>query len=102
MDAISTGTLLLILAFLVLCSAYFSATETAMMSVKPYRLKHLLNENHAGAWRTHTLLQRRDRLIGLILVGNNLVNIAASAIGTVIGMRLYGYYGIAIATSALT
>ncbi|WP_348733301.1 CNNM domain-containing protein [Rheinheimera texasensis] len=102
MDAISTGTLLLILAFLVLCSAYFSATETAMMSVNPYRLKHLLNENHPGAQRTHGLLQRRDRLIGLILVGNNLVNIAASAIGTVIGMRLYGDFGIAIATAALT
>lgn len=102
MDAISTGTLLLILAFLVLCSAYFSATETAMMSVNPYRLKHLLNENHPGAQRTHALLQRRDRLIGLILVGNNLVNIAASAIGTVIGMRLYGDYGIAIATAVLT
>jgi len=102
LDAISTGTLLLILAFLVLCSAYFSATETAMMSVNPYRLKHLLQENHRGAQRTHTLLQRRDRLIGLILVGNNLVNIAASAIGTVIGMRLYGDYGIAIATAALT
>lgn len=102
MDAISTSTLLLILAFLVLCSAYFSATETAMMSVNPYRLKHLLNENHPGAQRTHSLLQRRDRLIGLILVGNNLVNIAASAIGTVIGMRLYGDFGIAIATAALT
>lgn len=72
------------------------------MSVNPYRLKHLNNENHAGAKRTTALLARRDRLIGLILVGNNLVNIAASAIATIIGMRLYGDLGIAIATVFLT
>ncbi len=102
MDEISTSTLFIILGVLVFCSAYFSATETGMMSVNPYRLKHLSNENHAGAKRVTELLSRRDRLIGLILVGNNLVNIAASAIGTVIGMRLYGDFGIAVATVVLT
>lgn len=102
MDDISTSTLFIILGVLVFCSAYFSASETGMMSVNPYRLKHLNNENHAGAKRTSALLARRDRLIGLILVGNNLVNIAASAIATIIGMRLYGDMGIAIATVFLT
>jgi Mg2+/Co2+ transporter CorB len=102
LDEISTSTLFIILGVLVFCSAYFSATETGMMSVNPYRLKHLSNENHAGAKRVTELLSRRDRLIGLILVGNNLVNIAASAIGTVIGMRLYGDFGIAVATVVLT
>lgn len=102
MDSIATSTLLLILLVLVLCSAYFSATETAMMSVNPYRLKHLQNENNKSAHRLASLLARRDRLIGLILVGNNLVNVAASAVATIIGMRLYGDYGIAIAGFALT
>jgi Mg2+/Co2+ transporter CorB len=102
LDEISTSTLFIILGVLVFCSAYFSATETGMMSVNPYRLKHLSNENHAGAKRVTELLGRRDRLIGLILVGNNLVNIAASAVGTVIGMRLYGDFGIAVATVVLT
>lgn len=102
MDAISTGTILLILVCLVLCSAYFSATETAMMSVNPYRLKHLLNENHPAAQRTHLLLQRRDRLLGFILIGKNLINLSAAAIATIIGLRLYGDYGIVVTTVLLT
>src|SRR5690606_5402309 len=60
------------------------------------------NEQHKGAKRVSELLDRPDRLIGLILIGNNLVNIAASAIATIIGMRLYGDAGIAIATVVLT
>ncbi|WP_259241291.1 HlyC/CorC family transporter [Rheinheimera pacifica] len=102
MDDISTGTLFIILGVLLFLSAYFSGSETGMMSVNPYRLKHLTNENHKGAIRVSELLKRPDRLIGLILIGNNLVNIAASAIATIIGMRLYGDVGIAIATVALT
>jgi len=102
LDDISTSTLFIILGVLVLCSAYFSATETGMMSVNPYRLKHLCNENHPGAKRVTSLLNRRDRLIGLILVGNNLVNVAASSIATIIGMRLYGDFGIVIAGFVLT
>jgi Mg2+/Co2+ transporter CorB len=73
-----------------------------MMSLNRYRLKHLANHGHKGAQRVERLLTRPDRLIGLILIGNNLVNILASAIATIIGMRLYGDYGVAIATGALT
>ncbi len=102
MDSIATSTLFIILGLLILCSAYFSSSETGMMSLNRYRLKHLTNEGHRTAKRVQTLLDRPDRLIGLILIGNNLVNIAASAIATVIGLRLFGDVGIAIATFALT
>ncbi|MGI5310074.1 HlyC/CorC family transporter [Rheinheimera sp. WS51] len=102
MDDIATSTLFIILGVLIFISAYFSGSETGMMSVNPYRLKHLTNENNKGAIRVSKLLKRPDRLIGLILIGNNLVNIAASAIATIIGMRLYGDAGIAIATVVLT
>jgi Mg2+/Co2+ transporter CorB len=83
-------------------SGYFSSSETGMMSLNRYRLKHLSNQGHKGAKRVEKLLSRPDRLIGLILIGNNLVNILASAIATILGMRLYGDYGVAIATGVLT
>ena len=73
-----------------------------MMSLNRYRLKHLKGTGHRGARRAISLLQRPDRLIGLILIGNNLVNILASAIATVIAIRLFGNAGIAVATLALT
>ncbi|WP_298442622.1 CNNM domain-containing protein [uncultured Ferrimonas sp.] len=102
MDDISTSTLLLTLTLLILISAFFSGTETAMMSLNRYRLRHMAQNGHPGAKRADALLQRPDRLIGLILIGNNLVNILASAIATVVGQRLFGDWGIAIATGALT
>ena len=102
MDDISTGILFAILACLIVISGYFSGSETGMMSLNRYRLKHLANSGHKGAKRVERLLSRPDRLIGLILIGNNLVNILASAIATIIGMRLYGDVGVAIATGALT
>ncbi|MFQ6371320.1 HlyC/CorC family transporter [Shewanella sp. YIC-542] len=102
MDAISTGALLFILFALILISAYFSGSETAMMTLNRYRLRHLADNGHKGAQRALKLLERPDRLIGLILIGNNLVNILASAVATVLGMRLYGDAGIAVATGMLT
>ena len=102
MDSISTLTLFGILFVLVLLSAYFSSSETSMMSLNRYRLRHQVNNKNKAAKRVEKLLQRPDRLIGLILIGNNLVNIAASAIATVIGIRLFGDVGIAIATVTLT
>lgn len=102
MDDISTGALFTLLAILIVMSGYFSSSETGMMSLNRYRLKHLSNQGHKGARRVEKLLNRPDRLIGLILIGNNLVNILASAIATIIGMRLYGDYGVAIATGVLT
>ncbi|WP_220753594.1 MULTISPECIES: HlyC/CorC family transporter [Shewanella] len=102
MDAISTSTLLLSLLVLILISAYFSGSETAMMTLNRYRLRHLAASGHKGAQRALKMLERPDRLIGLILIGNNLVNILASAIATIIGMRLFGDVGVAIATGVLT
>ncbi|WP_448211990.1 HlyC/CorC family transporter [Colwellia sp. MEBiC06753] len=102
MDSISTSVLFIILGILLLISAYFSGSETGMMSINRYRLKHLEKQKHRGAKRVSKLLSRPDRLIGLILIGNNLVNIAASAIATIIGIRLYGDVGVVYATFALT
>ncbi len=83
-------------------SGFFSGSETALMSVNRYRLRHLANNGHKGAQRTLSLLENRDRLISLILLGNNFVNILASAIATVIALRLMGEPGIAVATGLLT
>ncbi|MFH4485769.1 CNNM domain-containing protein [Vibrio metschnikovii] len=102
MDDISTGILFALLACLIVISAYFSGSETGMIALNRYRLKHLASTGHKGAKRVERLLSRPDRLIGLILIGNNLVNILASAIATIIGMRLYGDIGVAIATGVLT
>lgn len=105
MDDISTGTLFGLLAILLIISGYFSSSETGMMSINRYRLRHLVKNKHKGARRVEKLLTRPDRLIGLILIGNNLVNIMASSIATVIGMRLFAQneaLGIAVATGLLT
>ena len=102
MNETSLGLLFAALALLILISAFFSSSETSMMSLNRYRLKHLKGTGHRGAGRAISLLQRPDRLIGLILIGNNLVNILASAIATVIAIRLFGDAGIAIATLVLT
>jgi Mg2+/Co2+ transporter CorB len=96
------GLLFSVLAALIILSGFFSSSETGMMSLNRYRLKHLLKNNHRGARRAAKLLDRPDRLISLILIGNNLVNIFASAIATVIAIRLWGDAGIFIATAALT
>lgn len=83
-------------------SAFFSGSETALMTLNRYRLKHLTKIGHAGAVKAAKLLQRPDRLIGLILLGNNFVNILASSIATIIALRLGGEAAIAIAAGLLT
>jgi Mg2+/Co2+ transporter CorB len=87
---------------MVVISAYFSGSETGMMTVNRYRLRHLAKQGHRSAKRVEKLLRKPDRLISLVLIGNNLVNILASALGTIVGMRLYGNAGVAIATGVLT
>jgi Mg2+/Co2+ transporter CorB len=72
------------------------------MSLNRYRLKHMANTGHKGARRAQGLLNRTDQLIGVILIGNNFVNILASSIATVIAIRVWGDAGIAIATVLLT
>jgi Mg2+/Co2+ transporter CorB len=102
LDNITTSTLLILLFFLIFISAYFSSSETAMMALNRYKLHHLARQNHQGAIQAKQLLKKPDRLISLILIGNNLVNILASSIATIIGLRWFGDLGIAIATVALT
>lgn len=102
MDAISTGILFLLLGGLLLLSAYFSSSETGMMSINRYKLKHLKQSGDKRAIRVEKLLDRPDRLIGLILIGNNLVNVFASMIAAEIGMRLYQDLGILVAGIVLT
>jgi Mg2+/Co2+ transporter CorB len=96
------GLLFSILVVMIFLSAFFSGSETGMMTINRYRLKHLQKQHHRGAIRAGKLLARPDRLIGLILIGNNLVNISASAIATIIAIRLWGDTGVYIATGALT
>jgi Mg2+/Co2+ transporter CorB len=78
------------LALMLVFSSFFSGSETALMMLNRYRLKHLVKLKHKGAIKAYNLLQRPDRLISLILLGNVFVNIAASSITTVIAIRLYG------------
>ncbi len=102
MEHISTTTLIVSLIVMVVISAYFSGSETGMMTLNRYRLRHLSRQGNRAAKRVEKLLQKPDRLISLVLIGNNLVNILASALGTIVGMRLYGDAGVAIATGILT
>ncbi len=102
MENLHPGFLLGMLVFLLLCSAFFSSSETGMLSLNRYRLRHQAKEGHRGAKRASALLERPDRLLGTILVGNNFVNILASAIATVLAIKLWGEAGIAIATIGLT
>ena len=102
MEHISTTTLIVTLIIMVLVSAFFSGAETGMMTLNRYRLRHKAKQGNRAAQRVESLLRKPDRLISLVLIGNNLVNILASAIATIVGMRLYGNVGVAIATGILT
>ncbi|MEQ9545943.1 MAG: HlyC/CorC family transporter [Marinobacter sp.] len=102
MNETSLTVLFSVLVGLIILSGFFSSSETGMMSLNRYRLKHMAKTGHKGAKRAQGLLQRTDQLIGVILIGNNFVNILASAIATVIAIRIWGDAGIAIATILLT
>ncbi|NVK21140.1 MAG: HlyC/CorC family transporter [Kangiellaceae bacterium] len=102
MESLSTSTLFIILGFLILLSAFFSSSETGMMSLNRYRLKHQAKSGNSSAKRVFDMLKRPDKLLGLILLGNNIVNILASAIATVIAIRFWGEGGIFAATLMLT
>jgi Mg2+/Co2+ transporter CorB len=99
---IPLSVLFVALAVLLGCSAFFSGSETGLMTLNRYRLRHQAREGRKSALRTSRLLERPDRLIGLILLGNNFVNILASSLATVIAIRLMGDAGIAVAAVVLT
>ena len=90
------------LVILILLSAFFSGSETGLMTLNRYRLRHLAKAKHAGALRASKLLETPDRLIGLILLCNNFIQTLAASVATVIGLRLSGETGIAVAAGLLT
>lgn len=92
------GTLLILL----LLSGFFAMAETSMMAVNRYRLKHMAKSGHRGAKLAEWLLARTDRLLGVVLLGNNLINAAATALLTVIAMRLFGANEVAISVATVT
>ena len=101
MDAIPLSVLFITLFILLLLSAFFSGSETGLMTLNRYRLRHLVDKQHPGARRAQQLLDQPDRLIGLILLGNNLVNVLASMLTTLIALRVAGEAGMAIAAGLL-
>ena len=101
-DDIPLAALIGLLVVLLLLSAFFSGSETALMSLNRYKLRHKVRAGHRGAKLADRLLQRPERLIGLILLGNNAVNISASALVGVVSLQLGGELGFAIGTAALT
>ncbi|MFL0809701.1 MAG: HlyC/CorC family transporter [Agarilytica sp.] len=90
MDGLSTPLLFGIFTFLLCLSGFFSSSETGMLSLNRYRLKHLVKKRNRGAVRASRLLERPDRLIGVILIGNNFVNILATVVAGVLTTRLIG------------
>ena len=101
-DQTPLGLLVIVIVVLLVLSAFFSATETALMSVNRYRLRHQARSGHRGARVAEWLLQRPDRLIGLILLGNNTVNLTAAALVTILAQRLGGQGAVLPATFILT
>jgi Mg2+/Co2+ transporter CorB len=102
MTTLSIDSLFLILALLLVLSAFFSGSETALMSVNRYKLKHRVKKKDESALKVNYLLNNPEKTLGLILLLNNFVNILASAITTLIAIELYGDNGVAIAAGFLT
>lgn len=103
--AVSDPALPVLIGLLALClvlSAFFSGTETALMSFNRYQLRTMANQGHRGAILAERLLQRPDRLIGLILLGNNLVNNLAATLVAIIVLRTYGEEWVAVGAGVIT
>ena len=102
MTELSVGSQIGILVLCIALSAFFSSTETALMSINRYRLRHLAREGSTSARAAEKLLERPDRLIGMILICNNFVNSAAAALVTVIALQIGGEAAAAIGVSIFT
>jgi len=98
----STFWLSVLLFVLILASAFFSASETSMMALNRYRIKNLSSKNNLQAQRVERLLKNIDYLIGVILLGNNFVNILAASIATLLAIKLWGEGSVIIASLILT
>ena len=101
MDDVSLQTLLIVCVVLLLVSAFFSISETSMMALNRYRLKHLTKTGSRGARLASDLLAQTDKLLGVVLIGNNLVNAATAALVTLITFRLFGESELALSLATL-
>lgn len=101
-DDLALGPLFGVLVVLILLSAFFSGSETGLMSLNRYKLRHKARSGHRGAKLAEALLKEPDRLIGLILLGNNAVNILAASLAGIISLQLGGQTGFAIGTAIMT
>ncbi|KUO77616.1 MAG: hemolysin [Clostridia bacterium BRH_c25] len=90
-----------LVVFLVL-SAFFSSSETALMSLSKIRIRNMVDENVAGAHTIQKLVENPSKLLGAILVGNNIANIGASALATSLAIKYFGSTGVGIATGIMT
>jgi CBS domain containing-hemolysin-like protein len=99
---LSANVLLVLLGLLLCLSAFFSASETALMSLSKIRIVHLFESGVKGAGVITRLRENPSKLLGTILVGNNLVNIAAASIATVLAIEYFGDTGVGIATGIMT
>ena len=91
-----------ILIVLLIMSAFFSMSETALMSLSKIRIRHMVEEGVKGAKLVENLTEDPNRLLGAILIGNNVVNIGASALATTIATNIFGSAGAGIATGIMT
>ena len=96
------GALLSVLLLLLVLSAFFSGSETALMSLNRYQLRHKARQGHRGAQLAERLLKRPDRILGLILLGNNLVNILAASMVAVVAMNMGGQSAVALGSLIMT
>ena len=102
MNEIPLWILVSAIVLLVVMSAFFSSSETSMMAINRYRLKHLVKTRNKSARRVSKLLQRTDRLLGLILIGNNFTHTLATAIATVIAIRIWNDNAVLAVTVFMT
>ena len=101
MDGLSIDWMVGALAVLLVLSGFFSIAETSMMAINRYRLKHMAAQGHGGAKRVEELLKRTDKLLGAILIGNNIVNAASATLASMISVQLFGQGKLAYAASTL-
>ncbi len=102
MNEIPLWILLASIAFLVFMSAFFSGSETSMMAINRYRLKHLVKEKNKSAKRVSRLLEKTDRLLGVILIGNNFTHTLSTALATVVAIRIWSDNAVLAVTVFMT
>ncbi len=102
MDTYSDGWLIGALIILILASAFFSSSETGMVAINRYRLRHLARQGQKAASRVEALLKRTDRLLSVILIGNNFVNNFAATVAAILAIRWLGDSGAAVAPVVIT